>query len=83
MIQISEKMQNVHSDIRGPLFYEALELEKKGINVLKLNTGNPAAFAVYISPPDTTSRHIPSRSISLHIASGRNAFEAYATLVFG
>ena len=37
-------MENVHSDIRGPLFYEALELEKRGRRVLKLNTGNPASF---------------------------------------
>ena len=25
----SKNMENVHSDIRGPLFYEALEMEKK------------------------------------------------------
>ena len=37
-------MDNIHSDIRGPLFREALEMEKQGINVLKLNTGNPASF---------------------------------------
>ena len=40
----AEKMESIHSDIRGPLYYEALGLEKRGINVLKLNTGNPAAF---------------------------------------
>ena len=43
-ILTAEKMENVHSDIRGPLFYEALEIEKSGTNVLKLNTGNPASF---------------------------------------
>ena len=37
-------MLNVHSEIRGPLFVEAMEMQKRGINVLKLNTGNPAAF---------------------------------------
>ncbi len=44
MIKPSMKMEEVHSDIRGPLFYEALELQEKGENVLKLNTGNPASF---------------------------------------
>ena len=37
-------MEKVHSDIRGPLFYEAMEMQKQGIDVLKLNTGNPASF---------------------------------------
>jgi alanine-synthesizing transaminase len=37
-------MQDVHSDIRGPLFHEAMEMQKKGIDILKLNTGNPATF---------------------------------------
>lgn len=40
----SAKMEKVHSDIRGPLFYEANEIEKNGTPVLKLNTGNPASF---------------------------------------
>lgn len=37
-------MQNVHSDIRGPLFTEAMEMQDRGIRILKLNTGNPATF---------------------------------------
>jgi alanine-synthesizing transaminase len=37
-------MQDVHSDIRGPLFVEAMEMQARGIDVLKLNTGNPATF---------------------------------------
>ena len=40
----SRKMENIHSDIRGPLFMEANEMQNRGINVLKLNTGNPASF---------------------------------------
>jgi len=43
-ILTSDRMENVHSDIRGPLFYEALDMQKRGIDVLKLNTGNPASF---------------------------------------
>ncbi len=44
MIQLAQRMENVHSDIRGPLYHEALRMQRKGIDVLKLNTGNPAAF---------------------------------------
>ena len=40
----SDRMQYVHSDIRGPLFIEAMEMQARGIDILKLNTGNPATF---------------------------------------
>lgn len=40
----SRKMDNVHSDIRGPLFVEANEMQRQGAQILKLNTGNPASF---------------------------------------
>ena len=43
-IYLAERMAQVHSDIRGPLFREALKMQASGIPVLKLNTGNPAAF---------------------------------------
>ncbi len=41
---LSENLKNVYSDIRGDIYMHALELEKQGNKVLKLNTGNPAAF---------------------------------------
>ena len=34
----------VHSDIRGPLYLESQRMNKEGIKVLRLNTGNPATF---------------------------------------
>ena len=40
----AEIMQKIGSDIRGKNFYTALELEARGEKILKLNTGNPAAF---------------------------------------
>ncbi len=43
-MQASKVMADVHSDIRGETYYRALELEKAGQKVLKLNTGNPATF---------------------------------------
>jgi len=44
MIHTADRMEHVHSDIRGDLFREALQMQKQGTKVLKLNTGNPAAF---------------------------------------
>ena len=44
MIRIADRMTHVHSDIRGPLFVEAMEMQARGIDILKLNTGNPATF---------------------------------------
>ena len=43
-------MEKVHSDIRGPLYQQALELEAAGMPILKLNTGNPAAFGFTMPP---------------------------------
>ena len=44
MIYLADRMEQVHSDIRGELYREALQMQAEGIEVLKLNTGNPAAF---------------------------------------
>ena len=44
MIQLADRMAHVHSDIRGDLYREAMAMQARGIEVLKLNTGNPAAF---------------------------------------
>lgn len=43
-IKCADRMIHVHSDIRGPLFVEAMEMQSRGIEILKLNTGNPATF---------------------------------------
>lgn len=43
-ISRSDKLQLVHSDIRGPVFVESNRMRKEGIDVLRLNTGNPATF---------------------------------------
>ena len=44
MIEKSDCLAHVHSDIRGPLYVEALRMQAQGIPVLKLNTGNPGNF---------------------------------------
>lgn len=59
MIYGSDRMKDVHSDIRGPLFYEALELQSRGFEVLKLNTGNPASFGFEM--PDSVYNAIRGR----------------------
>ncbi len=41
---IASRMDGIGSDIRGKNFWAALDLEKQGHKILKLNTGNPAAF---------------------------------------
>jgi alanine-synthesizing transaminase len=43
-IDKSKKLNNVCYDIRGPVNDEAQIMEANGINILKLNIGNPAAF---------------------------------------
>ena len=44
MIHQAERMAEVRSDIRGPLYEEALRMQREGIQVMKLNTGNPGIF---------------------------------------
>ena len=44
LIHLSDRMEHVHSDIRGELFHLANKMQREGTPVLKLNTGNPAAF---------------------------------------
>ena len=50
----AKRMEHVHSDIRGPLYMEALEMQKKGMDILKLNTGNPAVFGFEV--PESVKR---------------------------
>ena len=40
----SHKLDNVCYDIRGPIMDEANRMDENGVNVLKLNIGNPAPF---------------------------------------
>ena len=36
----SEKLSQVHSDIRGPVYVEAMKMIAEGTPVLRLNTGH-------------------------------------------
>ena len=46
----STKLANVCYEIRGPVLEEAMRLEAAGHRILKLNTGNPAAFGFECPP---------------------------------
>ncbi|MBQ8831567.1 MAG: aminotransferase class I/II-fold pyridoxal phosphate-dependent enzyme [Oscillospiraceae bacterium] len=59
MIQLADRMEHVHSDIRGELYHEAMRMQAEGINVLKLNTGNPAAFGFPL--PESIRKAIEGR----------------------
>ncbi|MCL2111395.1 MAG: pyridoxal phosphate-dependent aminotransferase [Clostridiales bacterium] len=41
------RLDNVGYEIRGPVAEEALRMMSEGINVIQLNTGNPAAFGIF------------------------------------
>ena len=43
-INKSNRLNNVKYEIRGKVLEEAKKLEEQGINILKLNIGNPGAF---------------------------------------
>ena len=55
----SDKLQHVHSDIRGPVYFEALRMQAQGINVLRLNTGNPGSFRFRM--PDSIRQALAGR----------------------
>ena len=43
----STKLNNVCYDIRGPIMDEANRMAANGVNILKLNIGNPAPFRLF------------------------------------
>lgn len=50
----STNLSDVSSDIRGPLYIEAMAMQSRGVDILKLNTGNPATFG-YTMPDSIRS----------------------------
>jgi alanine-synthesizing transaminase len=58
-IESSDKLKIVHSDIRGPVFEKAMEMTSQGIEVLKLNTGNPATFG-FTMPDSVRNALLPN-----------------------
>lgn len=84
----STKLQNVLYEIRGPVNAEAERMEADGHRILKLNTGNPAAFG--FDAPDVIMRdmiaalpHAQGYSESKGILSARRAIVTRYELVPG
>ena len=84
IIHKADKMLNIRSDIRGPIFAEAERMRAQGIDVLRLNTGNLAPFG-FTAPEsvrkaltenlDTTVGYCDSRGL----LSARRAIVDYHT----
>lgn len=43
----SSKLDNICYDIRGPVMEQATKMQARGVDVIKLNIGNPAAFNLF------------------------------------
>lgn len=84
-MNLSENLKNVRSDIRGDIYMHALDLEKAGHSVLKLNTGNPAAFG-FKMPQSIKERIVADAEKALGycdikgMATARNAIKNYHAL---
>ncbi|WP_339101844.1 pyridoxal phosphate-dependent aminotransferase [Candidatus Enterococcus clewellii] len=81
----SKKLDNVSYDVRGPVLEEADRMQEEGINILKLNTGNPAPFG-FDAPNEvvrdmiTNVRNSEGYSDSKGIFSARKAIEQYCQI---
>lgn len=78
----SNKLNNVCYDIRGPVLDEAARMEAQGIEILKLNIGNPAPF--HMTAPNNiienmtqNLRRAEGYSDSKGILSAREAIQGY------
>lgn len=78
----SRKLDNVCYDVRGPVVDEAGHMEEQGIDILKLNIGNPAPFG-FEAPDDVIQnmmanlRNTEGYSDSKGIISARKAIMDY------
>ena len=57
----SSKLDNVLYDVRGPVVDEAARMEEDGMEILKLNIGNPYPFG-FSAPPRSNSGHVEQYS---------------------
>lgn len=81
----SSKLDNVLYDVRGPVVDEAARMEENGLNILKLNIGNPAPFG-FTAPDEVITdmrnsiANSQGYSDSRGIFSARKAIMQYAQL---
>ena len=55
----SSKLDNVLYDVRGPVVDEAARMEEDGMEILKLNIGNPYPFGFSLCPNHSTYSALP------------------------
>ena len=85
-INKSQKLKNVRYDIRGPISDEADRLEREGHHIIRLNTGNPAAFGFEV--PESVSAGLKTNaetsapySMSKGLPEAREAIAKYCKSV--
>ncbi len=83
--QKSDKLEHVLYDVRGPVVDEAARMEERGLNILKLNIGNPAPFG--FSAPEEVIQDMRANIVdsqgysdSRGIFSARKAIMQYAQI---
>lgn len=76
----AKRLAEVHSDIRGPLYVEALRMQAEGQQVLKLNTGNPASFGLGM-PPSVRDALLKNPDSAVPYCDLRGMNEARAAIV--
>lgn len=81
----ADKLENVLYDVRGPVVDQAMRMEEQGVNILKLNIGNPAPFG--FTAPDEVIQDIRDNIVnsqgysdSRGIFAARKAVMQYAQL---
>jgi len=62
-VKKSVKLLNVRYDIRGPISDEADRSEREGAHIIRLYTGNPAAFGI-AAPPSVIDSLVEYADIS-------------------
>ncbi|MBQ4601048.1 MAG: aminotransferase class I/II-fold pyridoxal phosphate-dependent enzyme [Oscillospiraceae bacterium] len=81
----ANKLEHVLYDVRGPVVDEATRMEEQGLNILKLNIGNPAPFG-FTAPEEVIQDmrdnivHSQGYSDSRGIFAARKAIMQYAQI---
>ena len=71
----SSKLDHVLYDVRGPVVDEAARMEEKGLNILKLNIGNPAPFG-FTAPEEVIQDMRDNIATSQGYSDSRGIFSA-------
>ena len=75
----SSKLDNVCYDIRGPVMDEANRMIEQGVEILKLNIGNPAPFG-FKAPQEYTVSSPNARRGSQLKSPGFSAYPSVTTI---